>query len=129
MLSFPRSVQIHLASEPVDFRKGHNGLTGVVRNELDGDPLDHVWVFYNRRRNALKVLWWDHGGFMLAHKKLAKGRFQIPTSRDGKTVAMTSAELAALLEGIDLSKCRRLDRWNPPRTSVRPVSTHARARA
>lgn len=114
MLTFPRSVRIHLAVEPVDFRKGHSGLGGVVRNQLEGEPLEHVWVFHNRRRNALKVLWWDHGGFILAHKKLARGRFKLPETRDGKTVAMTAAELAALLEGIDLSRCRRLKRWNPP---------------
>jgi len=116
VLSFSRSLRIHLAREPVDFRKGHHGLCGVVRNQLDGDPLQHLWVFYNRRRTALKLLWWDHGGFILAHKKLARGRFRIPTSRDGKTVAMTAAELAALMEGIDLSRCRRLRRWNPPQT-------------
>ena len=114
MLTFPRSVRIHLATEPVDFRKGHNGLGGVVRDRLDDDPLQHVWVFHNRRRTALKLLWWDHGGFILAHKKLARGRFRLPESQDGKTVAMTAAELAALLEGIDLSRCRRLKRWNPP---------------
>ena len=116
MLSVPSTVRIHLASEPVDFRKGHHGLCGVVRNHLDGDPLNHLWVFYNRRRTALKLLWWDHGGFILAHKKLARGRLRLPGSIDGKTVTMSSAELAALLEGIDLSRCRRLPRWNPPRT-------------
>ena len=116
MLSFPRSVRILLASEPVDFRKGHHGLGGVVRNHLEGDPLQHVWVFYNRRKTALKLLWWDHGGFILAHKKLARGRFRLPESQDGKTVSMTAAELGALLEGIDLSRCRRLKRWNPPET-------------
>lgn len=116
MLTFPRSVRIHLATEPVDFRKGHAGLSGVVRNHLEGDPLEHVWVFHNRCRTALKLLWWDHGGFILAHKRLARGRFRLPVSRDGKTAPMTSAELAALLEGIDLSRCRRLPRWNPPTT-------------
>lgn len=116
MLSFPRSVRIYLAKEPVDFRKGHHGLGGVVRNHLEGNPLHHVWVFHNRRKTALKLLWWDHGGFILAHKKLARGRFRLPKSRDGKTAAMTAAELAALLEGIDLSRCRRLTRWNPPET-------------
>ena len=121
MLTFSRPVRIHLASAPVDFRKGHAGLCGVVRNHLEGDPLHHVWVFYNRRRNALKVLWWSHGGFMLAHKKLARGRFRIPAVR-GRKVRMTAAELGALLEGIDLSRARRLPRWNPPETPVRPLS-------
>ena len=112
MLTVPHGVRIHLAMEPVDFRKGHAGLCGVVRH-LEGDPLENVWVFHNRRRTALKLLWFDHGGFVLAHKKLARGRFVLPKlNTDGKAV-MTSAELAALLEGIDLSRCRRLPRWNP----------------
>lgn len=115
MLTFPRQVRIHLASAPVDFRKGHFGLCGIVRNHLEGDPLQHVWVFYNRRRTDLKVLWYDHGGFVLAHKKLARGRYRIPKVQD-RSVTMTAAELGALLEGIDLSRCRRLPRWNPPET-------------
>ena len=115
MLTLPSSVRIHLAAKPVDFRKGHYGLYGVVRNELDGDPLHHVWVFYNALRTDLKVLWFEHGGFVLAHKKLSRGRFRIPAV-EGRTVRMTAAELGALLEGIDLSGCRRLPRWNPPET-------------
>ena len=125
MLTFPRAMRIHLAREPVDFRKGHAGLGGVVRNHLRGDPLEHVWVFHNKRRDAVKLLWWDHGGFIVAHKKLARGRFRLPPSADGRTVRMSSAELGALLEGLDLSQCRRLKRWNPPETQVRPLSSPA----
>lgn len=115
MLTFSRQVRIHLATAPVDFRKGHFGLCGIVKNHLEGDPLQHVWVFFNRRRTDLKVLWYDHGGFVLAHKKLSRGRYRIPQA-DGRSVPMTAAELGALLEGIDLSGCRRLPRWNPPET-------------
>lgn len=113
MLTFPCSVRIRLATQPVDFRKGHAGLCGIVRR-LEGDPLEHVWVFHNRRRTALKILWFDHGGFVLAHKKLARGRFVVPAPNGEGKAIMTSAELGALLEGIDLSRCRRLPRWNPP---------------
>lgn len=117
MLSFPASVRIHLATKAADFRKGHFGLSGLVKNELDGNPLRDVWVFHNKRRTDLKLLWFDHGGLLVAHKKLSRGRFRLPpTSEDGRTARMTAAELAALLEGIDLSRCRRLKRWNPPET-------------
>lgn len=118
MLSVPRQVRILLAMEPVDFRKGHSGLCGVVRNHLQGDPLDHVWVFHNKRRTALKLLWWDDGGFMVAHKKLARGRFRLPLG-EGDRLTLTSAELSALLEGIDLSRAQRLPRWNPPARGVK----------
>ena len=120
MLSLPHGGRILLATEPVDFRKGHNGLCGVVRNQLSSEPLDAVWVFHNKRRTALKLLWWDHGGFVVAHKKLARGRFKLP-ARDGQQARMTVAELGALLEGIDLSRARRLPRWNPPVKGVKGV--------
>ena len=115
MLSFGHRDRIYLATEPVDFRKGHYGLIGVVKNALGGDPLRSVWVFHNRRRTDLKVLWWSQGGFVVAHKKLARGRFRLPEVTENP-VRMTAAELSALLEGIDLSRCRRLPRWNPPET-------------
>ena len=115
MLSFGDRARIFVAAQPVDFRKGHHGLVGVVNNHLDGDPLDGVWVFYNRRRTDLKLLWWSPGGFVLAHKKLPRGRFRLPDA-EGSRARMSAAELAALLEGIDLSRCRRLPRWNPPET-------------
>ena len=113
MLTFPASIRIHIATKPADFRKGHFGLSGLVKNELDGDPLRDVWVFYNKRRTDVKILWFDHGGLLVAHKKLARGRFKVSIREDGCTARMTAAELAALLEGIDLSGCRRLKRWNP----------------
>lgn len=97
-------------------------MVGLIQNQLHGDPLRQVWVFYNRRRTDLKLIWFSAGGFVLAHKKLARGRFRIPDVQ-GAHARMSMAELAALLDGIDLSKCRRLPRWNPPETPVRPVST------
>lgn len=115
MLTFPRTIRIHLASKPVCFRNGHHGLAGLVRNQFGADPVEHVWVFHNVRRTDLKILWFDHGGFFIAHKKLARGRFRIPAA-EGHVVRMSAAELAALLEGIDLSRCERLPRWNPAAT-------------
>jgi hypothetical protein len=76
VLTLPSAVRIHLAAKAVDFRKGHQGLYGVIRNDLAGDPVRHVWVFYNSRRTDLNVMWFEHGGFVLAHKKLARGRVE-----------------------------------------------------
>ncbi len=69
-------------------------------------------MFYNRRRTDLKLIWFSAGGFVLAHKKLSRGRFALPKAEED-SVRLTAAELAALLEGIDLSMCRRLPRWDP----------------
>lgn len=115
MLSLAPALRVHLATEPVNFHCAHAGLCGIVRNHLDGEPLTDVWVFHNRNRTDLKILWFEHGGFVVAHKKLARGRFRIPAVT-GRRAHLTSAELAALLEGIDLTGARRLPRWNPTTT-------------
>lgn len=105
--------RILLARQPVDFRKQIDGLAAVCERELGEAPLDGtLFVFRNSARNALKALVWTHGGFTLVYKKLERGRFSWP-SGDEDRVQMTPAELAALLEGIDLTNARRLKRWNP----------------
>lgn len=115
MIGIPSSIRVFLATEHQDFRKSIDGLAAVVQAHLQRDPLTgDVFVFYNRRKTALKVLYWDHGGFCLVYKRLEQGCFRIPhlhsTHRDA---VITSAEFSALFEGIDLSRSRRLPRWNP----------------
>ncbi|MCB9758378.1 MAG: IS66 family insertion sequence element accessory protein TnpB [Alphaproteobacteria bacterium] len=112
--------RILVAREAVDFRKQIDGLAALCEVELRESPLDGtLFVFRNRRNTALKMLIWTHGGFLLLYKKLERGRFRWPEmSADRRRI--TSAELAALLEGIDLSRCRRLGRWNP-KTGVESV--------
>ncbi len=116
MISVPP--RILFARRPVDFRKQIDGLAAVCERELGEAPLDGtLFLFTNRTGNALKALVWTHGGFTLVYKKLEQGRFSWP-SGDADRVRMTPAELAALLEGIDLSKARRLKRWNPDNSLV-----------
>lgn len=112
MLSFPPSpsVRIFVAREPVDMRKGFDGLSGVVIDVIDEDPQSgHLFVFFNRRRNRMKSLVWDGSGYWLLYKRLEHGRFQIfdrVTERDG-AFELTSSDLALLLDGIDLRGSRR----------------------
>jgi len=109
----PTPSRILIAREPVDFRKQIDGLAAVCEVHLGEQPLDGtLFLFRNRRKNALKGLVWTHGGFTLMYKKLERGRFRWP-ELDGDRATMTPAELAALLEGIDVSRARRLSRWNP----------------
>ena len=80
MLSFPPSstVRIFVAREPVDMRKGFDGLTGEVIDVVDEDPQSgHLFVFFNRRRNRMKSLIWDGSGFWLLYKRLEHGRFYV----------------------------------------------------
>ena len=105
--------RILVARDPIDFRKGIAGLAAVCEVHLGEHPLDGtLFVFSNRRRNGLKMLVWTYGGFLLLYKKLERGRSRWPPL-GGDRGTVTPAELAALMEGIDLSRARRLRRWNP----------------
>jgi transposase len=108
-------MRIHIARDCVDFRKSIDGLSGVVRSVLRADPLSgHLFVFHNRSRTGLKLLVWNQGGYCLLYKRLAHGRFKVPAIDSSTGYAqMTAAELASLMEGIDLTGARRLKRWNP----------------
>jgi transposase len=97
----------------VDFRKQIDGLAALCERELGAEPLDGtLFLFRNRSGDGLKALVWTSGGFTLVYKKLERGRFSWPPG-DATQVRVTPAELAALLEGIDLTNARRLQRWNP----------------
>ena len=107
--------QILFATQPIDFRNSIDGLAAVVSVQLGEEALSGaLFVFTNRRRTGLKLLIWDHGGFVMLYKKLERGRFcPPPVDATQDRLRLTPAELAALLEGIDLSRATRLKRWNP----------------
>ncbi len=128
MLTVPTTTRIYLASTPVNLQKSIDGLVAATRSVLEADPLSgHLFVFHNRRRDGLKILYWDTGGFCVLYKRLSKGRFHVPSPRPGaNSVAISPAELASLLEGVDLQHAIRLKRWNPPR--MRLVSNDNEAR-
>lgn len=109
----PLPSRILLARDPVDFRKQIDGLAAICEVHLGEQPLGGtLFVFRNSRSTSLKMLVWTHGGFTLLYKKLEKGQFLWP-KLEGDRVSLTQAELLALLEGLDLSRCARLNRWNP----------------
>jgi transposase len=119
----PTPSRILVARDPIDLRKGIAGLAAVCEVHLGEAPLDGtLFVFTSRDRRGLKMLVWTHGGFVLVYKRLEKGRFRWPPlGSDRGTV--TPAELAALLEGIDLTHARRLSRWNPHKDAVQSPRT------
>jgi transposase len=123
MLMLPPSVKIYLALAPADMRCGFDGLAAKVRGVLDADPFSgYLFVFTNRRRDRVKILFWDRSGYCLWYKRLEKGTFHFPRS-SGASVAVEAAELALLLEGIDLSGSHRRPRWSPPRKDLGLHST------
>jgi len=119
VLTLPPTVRVFVATEPVDLRKGFDGLGALVRGVLAADPTSgHLFVFRNRREDQMKVLFFDRTGDAVFHKRLAQGSFRVPVPRDGAArVEVTAAELLLILEGLDLRGARRSRRWSgPPRT-------------
>ena len=115
MLSLPPSVRIFVATQAVDGRKGADSLAAIIRTVFVHDPLTgHLYVFFSRRCDRVRVVYWDRNGFAMWTKRLELGRFHAPLS-DGALTAksLEAAELALILEGIDLADARRRRRWEP----------------
>lgn len=101
----PGGVAVYLAAGATDMRKSIDGLSIMVSQSLNFDPFSgHLFVFSNRRRNMVKVLYWDSNGFCLWQKRLEKDRFRWPAS-DQEVVELEQRELRWLLEGLDV--CQR----------------------
>ena len=111
MLSFSGSLKVYVALEPCDLRKSFNGLWTVVSEQLRLDPKSGaIFVFTNRRRNRIKILYWDGTGVWVMAKRLEEGTFRWPKSaRSGATkLKLTPEALAMLTDGIELRAAGRL---------------------
>jgi transposase len=120
MLSLPPSVRLFVAVAPVDGRKGADSLMVIARDVLRLDPLSgHLFVFFSKRADRVRVVYWDRNGFAMWTKRLERGRFRRAFSVDarGDVVSIEFAELALVLEGIDLAGARRRPRWVPQQSS------------
>lgn len=114
MLSLPASVRIFLCIEVTDMRRGFDGLAAMVTEFLKDDPLSgHMFVFRNRRRDRVKILYWDRDGYALWYKRLEKGTFKFPsvTSSRSRRVEVKASDLMMLLDGVDLRSVRREKRY------------------
>ncbi len=120
MLMLPSAVRVYLALEPVDMRRGFDGLSAMVRAQFPDDIFDgHLYCFVSRRRDRMKVLAWSTGGFVLWYKRLERGKFRVPRAEPGQhQVTLTASELAMLIDGIDYSRVQRPPRWEPPRRAA-----------
>ena len=123
MIGLALGVKVFLCTAPTDMRRGFDGLSGMAESLMQQDPLSgHLFVFRNRNRDKLKILYWDQDGLAIWYKRLEQGTFQFPT--DGKTqeevaagVEISNSELSLLLGGIDLRTARRRKRYELPRNS------------
>lgn len=95
------AVRVMMATKPVDFRKGSDGLAALVREEIKDDPFcGAVYVFRAKRADRIKLIFWDGTGMCLFAKKFEDGKFQWPRMEDG-VMRLSAAQLSALLEGLD----------------------------
>ena len=111
MLQIVPQMRIFAAREPVDFRRGIDGLAAEVRRLLDADPFSGgVFLFRNRSRNALKILVYDGSGFWLCHKRLSRGKLKWwPDEASSRHVS--AQDLQVLLWNGDPSKAGCAPQW------------------
>jgi transposase len=108
MFGLSPATRVFVAVDPIDMRKGFNGLFGLVRDSLAEDPLSgHLFLFTNRQQTRLKLLVFDGSGLWVCAKRLEKGRFAWPATHAGQSrITLRPGELALLLNGIDLAQAK-----------------------
>ena len=113
MIHLPASVRVYLCLTPTDMRRSFDGLHALVRDHLQLDAFaGHLYIFSNRRRDRLKVIYWDRDGFAIWAKRLEEGSFAIPAGEpDSTRIEITTEELGAVLSGIDLPQATRRRRY------------------
>ena len=130
MISLPHPVRVFLHTPATDLRKGFDALSGLVTTAFAQDPTSgHLFLFVNRRRDRLKILYWDRDGLAIWYKRLEKGSFQLPAvARDAVSIEMTSypidadslrhrLELRPATQAVPASNAR-----NPENRSVPPCN-------
>ncbi len=118
MLSLASGVKIFVYTQATDMRKGFNGLSGIVRSEFQADPTDgSLFIFINRRRDRMKLLHFDGGGFWLYYRLLEAGTFEeLKPKDDSCRLQIDATQLSMLLSGVSLVRSdRRRKRFSNPR--------------
>jgi transposase len=120
MISLPHPVRVFLHTPATDLRKGFDALCGLVTTAFCQDPTSgHLFLFVNRRRDRIKILYWDRDGLAIWYKRLEAGSFQIPaTATDAVSVEMTATQLSLILSGIDLGSARQRKRYQRHTTAA-----------
>jgi len=117
MIHLPASVRVYLCTSPCDMRRSFDGLHALVTGAMQLDAFGgHLFVFANRRKDRVKILYWDRDGFAVWAKRLEEGTYAMPFGRDDAPgLEITAQELGALLSGIDLSVAKRRKRYQRKR--------------
>ena len=117
MIHLPASVRVYLCLTACDMRKSFDSLQALVRERLELDPFaGHLFVFTSRRKDRVKILYWDRDGFAIWSKRLEEGTYTVPFGDSGDACKreITAQELGAWLIGIDLDRARKRKRYQRP---------------
>ncbi len=108
MLSLGGNHRVFLCVKPVDFRKAHDGLCAIVRDQFRDDPFSgDVFVFHNGAKDRIKLLLWDRNGFWLLYKRLEQGTFPFDVRGEGERIEIDRAQLSMLLEGLEWTSAKK----------------------
>jgi transposase len=122
MIALPPQIRVCLYRRPTDMRKSFHGLVALIESQMNQDPLSgSLFVFLNRRRDRVKILYWGQTGFCIWYQHLQKGTYQLPdqeTLDDQDTLEVTRSQLSLILDGIDLSSARQRPRFQLTREAL-----------
>ena len=119
MIALAPQIRVLLYRRPTDMRKSFAGLIALTEAEMKQDPLSgSLFVFVNRRRDRIKILYWGQTGFCIWYQQLQKGTYQLPSGdslEEQETIEVTRSQLSLILDGIDLSSARQRMRFQLPK--------------
>ena len=122
MLSLPSSVKIFLCLEPADMRRSFDGLFMMTEKLIRQDPFTgHLFVFFNKRRDRVKILYWDRDGLAIWYKRLEKGTFRFESDGHGG-IEIEPGRLLLILEGIDPAGAKKRKRYSRKAVDERQIS-------
>jgi transposase len=113
MLTVPHTVRVFLHAEAVDLRKSFDGLSGLVTQAFPEENLlsGHLFLFLNKRRDRIKIMYWDADGLVIWYKRLEAGSFEMPRTTETAGIELRPTQLAMILSGIDLRSARQRKRY------------------
>ena len=120
MLNWPAHLRVFVCVTPTDMRKQFDGLHDLVTSVFGRDVLEgHLFLFFNRRRDRVKALWWDRDGLAIFAKRLEKNRYEVPQGASERgALEIDSTTLALILSGVELASVRRRPRYQRPSSAA-----------